>query len=58
MDARSIQLLEFPLIRERLAEATSFPPSRRLAEGLEPETDAVLIDPIAASTRRSRSASS
>ena len=37
MDARSIALLEFPLVRERLAEQTSFPPSRRLAEALEPD---------------------
>ena len=36
MDARSIALLEFPLVRERLAEKTSFPPSRRLAEALVP----------------------
>ena len=44
MDARSIGLLEFPLVRERLAGATSFPPSRRLAEALQPESDAVLVD--------------
>ena len=43
MDARSVALLEFPLIRERLAEKTSFPPSRRLAEALTPESDPVLI---------------
>src|SRR6476469_7682669 len=43
MDARSIALLEFPLVRERLAEKTSFPPSRRLAETLEPENDPVLV---------------
>ena len=36
MDQRSIALLEFPLVRARLAAATSFPPSRRLAEALEP----------------------
>ena len=39
MDARSQALLEFPLVRERLAHLTSFPPSRRLAEALEPSTD-------------------
>ena len=44
MDPRSLHLLEFPLVRQRLADATSFPPSRRLAETLEPETDPVLID--------------
>jgi DNA mismatch repair protein MutS2 len=43
MDRRSIELLEFPLVRARLAEATSFGPSRRLAEALEPSSDAVVV---------------
>jgi len=43
VDARSIALLEFPLVRERLAEKTSFPPSRRLAETLLPESDAAIV---------------
>ncbi len=43
MDPRSIALLEFPLVRERLAAATSFPPSRRLAEALEPSADPVIV---------------
>jgi DNA mismatch repair protein MutS2 len=43
VDARSLVLLEFPQIRERLAEATSFPPSRRLAESLEPSADPVVV---------------
>ncbi len=43
MDARSIALLEFPLVRERLAEKTSFPPSRRLAEALVPDSDPVVV---------------
>ena len=43
MDARSIVLLEFPQIRERLAEKTSFPPSRRLAEALEPSNEPVVV---------------
>ncbi len=43
MDARSIALLEFPAVRARLAERTSFDPSRRLAEGLEPSSDPVLV---------------
>ena len=43
MDARSIELLEFPLVRARLADKTSFRPSRRLAEALQPETDPVLV---------------
>src|SRR3954452_16326043 len=43
MDARSIALLEFPILRERLAEKTSFPPSRRLADGLVPDSDPVVV---------------
>ncbi len=43
MDARSQALLEFPLVRERLAEATAFPPSRRLADALEPSADPVVV---------------
>ncbi len=43
MDAKSIGLLEFPSIRHRLAAATAFPPSRALAEGLEPSNDALLV---------------
>ncbi|HEV8489212.1 MAG TPA: endonuclease MutS2 [Candidatus Limnocylindrales bacterium] len=43
MDARSLDLLEFPQVRARLAELTSFPPSRRLAEALVPENDPVLV---------------
>ena len=43
MDPRSIRLLEFPGLRERLAAAASFGPSRRIAEGLEPSSDPVLV---------------
>jgi DNA mismatch repair protein MutS2 len=43
VDARSTALLEFPQVRERLAAATSFPPSRRLAEALEPSADPVVV---------------
>jgi DNA mismatch repair protein MutS2 len=43
MDLRSTVLLEFPAVRGRLAEATSFPPSRRLAESLEPSDDPVIV---------------
>jgi DNA mismatch repair protein MutS2 len=43
MDERSATLLEFPAIRARLAAATSFPPSRRLAEALEPSADPVVV---------------
>jgi DNA mismatch repair protein MutS2 len=43
MDARSQALLEFPLVRERLAAGTAFPPSQRLAEALEPSADPVIV---------------
>jgi DNA mismatch repair protein MutS2 len=43
LDARSIALLEFPLLRERLAGHTSFGPSRRLAELLEPSSEPVVV---------------
>jgi len=43
MDPRSIALLEFPAVRARLADHTSFPPSRRIAESLAPSSDPVLV---------------
>jgi DNA mismatch repair protein MutS2 len=43
MDSRSIALLEFPQVRERLADLTQFGPSRRRAEALEPSSDAVIV---------------
>src|SRR3954447_1431639 len=43
MDAKSLVLLEFPQIRERVAGYTGFPPSRRLAERLEPSDDPVIV---------------
>ncbi|MFI5226395.1 MAG: endonuclease MutS2 [Candidatus Limnocylindrales bacterium] len=43
MDARSIVLLEFPAVRERLAAMTAFGPGRRLAEALEPSADPVIV---------------
>jgi DNA mismatch repair protein MutS2 len=43
MDVKSIGLLEFPTVRERLAAATSFPPGRRLAEALEPSADPIVV---------------
>jgi len=43
VDPRSLVLLEFPAVRARLAEATSFEPSRRLAEALEPSSDPVVV---------------
>ena len=43
MDARSIELLEFPAVRARLANATGFGPGRRLAESLQPSTEPVIV---------------
>ncbi len=43
MDARSVALLEFPAVRARLAEKTSFDPSRRMAETLVPSADPVIV---------------
>jgi DNA mismatch repair protein MutS2 len=43
MDPRSVDILEFPLVRARLADKTSFGPSRRLAEALTPQGDPVLV---------------
>jgi len=43
LDRRSLALLEYPLVRARLAAATGFAPGRRLAESLEPSTDSVIV---------------
>jgi DNA mismatch repair protein MutS2 len=43
MDAKSLVLLEFPQIRDRVAGYTGFSPSRRLAERLEPSDDPVIV---------------
>ena len=43
MDRKSQALLEFPEVRARLADHTSFGPSRRLAEAHEPTADRVLV---------------
>ncbi len=43
MDERSIALLEFPLVRARLAAATQFPPSQRIAEALTPSSESVVV---------------
>lgn len=43
MDARSAELLEFPLVRARLAAYAAFEPSRRLARALEPSADEVVV---------------
>ncbi len=55
MDPRSLVLLEFPAIRERLAAATSFGPSRRLAEALEPSSDPVVVTRTLDETDQARS---
>jgi len=55
MDARSQTLLEFPLIRTRLADATSFPPSRRLAEAVEPSSDPFIVERWLDETDQARS---
>jgi len=43
MDERSQVLLEFPLVRSRVAEHTGFAPSRRLAESLSPSSDPLVV---------------
>ncbi len=43
VDGRSLALLEFPIVRARLAAATGFPPGRQLAEALQPSTDPVIV---------------
>jgi dsDNA-specific endonuclease/ATPase MutS2 len=43
LDARSLALLEWPAVRARLAEKTSFAPSRRLAEALAPSSDPIIV---------------
>ena len=42
-DARSQELLEFQLIRARLAALTAFAPSRRLAEALSPSSEPLVV---------------
>jgi DNA mismatch repair protein MutS2 len=54
MDAKSIALLEFPVVRERLAAATGFPPGRRLAEALLPSPDPVLVAIASRETSQAR----
>ena len=43
LDPKSLALLEFPLIRERLADYAGFAPSRRLVQALEPSSDPVIV---------------
>ncbi len=55
LDRRSLAILEFPLVRARLAAATGFPPGRRLAESLEPSTDPVVVAQGLEETSQTRS---
>jgi DNA mismatch repair protein MutS2 len=55
MDRRSLAILEYPLVRARLAAATGFAPGRRLAEALEPSTDAVVVARWLEETAQTRS---
>ncbi len=55
IDARSLALLEFPLVRARLAAATGFPPGRRVADSIEPSTDPVVVAQGLAETSQTRS---
>jgi DNA mismatch repair protein MutS2 len=55
LDARSQALLEFPLVKARLAAATGFGPGRRLAESLTPTTDHVLVSRGLEETTQTRS---
>jgi DNA mismatch repair protein MutS2 len=57
-DQRSQQVLEFPAISERLAELTAFGPSRRMAEALEPSSDAVVVGRALDQTDEARALSS
>jgi DNA mismatch repair protein MutS2 len=43
MDERSVELLEYPEVRARLASYAAFAPSRRLAEALVPSADPVVV---------------
>ncbi|MGD0249025.1 MAG: endonuclease MutS2 [Candidatus Limnocylindrales bacterium] len=43
LDRRSLAILEYGLVRARLAAATGFAPGRRLADALEPSTEAVIV---------------
>ena len=54
MDARSARILEYPVIRARLAGYTAFPPSRRLAEAMEPSADPVIVRRLLDETDQAR----
>ncbi len=54
MDARTQQILEYPLVRARLADHTAFAPSRRLAEALTPSPDGVVVARLLDETDQAR----
>jgi DNA mismatch repair protein MutS2 len=53
-DAHSQGLLEYPLIRARVAGYAAFSPSRRLAEGMAPSSDAVVVRRLLDETDQAR----
>jgi DNA mismatch repair protein MutS2 len=55
LDRRSQALLEYPLVRARLAANAGFPPGRRLAEALEPSSERVVVARGLAETTQTRS---
>src|SRR5437762_41086 len=54
MDARSQDLLEFPLIRARVAGNAAFAPSRRLAERMSPSSDPLVVKRLLDETDQTR----
>ena len=44
MDRKSLEMLEFPKVREIIAAHTSFPASRELALAIEPSSDATQVE--------------
>ncbi|CAN5785184.1 endonuclease MutS2 [soil metagenome] len=53
-DSRSLELLEFPLIRSRVADYTAFAPSRRLAQGISPSADPLVVRRLLDQTDQAR----
>ena len=53
-DERSLELLEFPAIRERVAAHTAFAPSRRLAQQMLPATDQHVVRRLLDETSQAR----
>ena len=53
-DARSQELLEFPLVRARLAAHAAFAPSQRLAESIAPSSDPIVVHRLLDETDQAR----